>query len=67
MKSLDEWLGDLTATQKKKAIANVKKNDNASLKGDYFSSLSSALKGAFVWDETTEGREYWQKIYKANK
>ena len=64
MKEGIEWLNELPQDIKEKALRNAN-DDNInygnSLKKEY-NSLSDAIKGLFIWSQTSEGVDYWLNI-----
>lgn len=59
MKTIKEWFNDLPEDVREKALRNT---DDLRLESTEL-SLKSALIGAFAWEDTPEGGDYWGKIY----
>jgi hypothetical protein len=45
---------------RERALRNA---DNEALKRDDYTSTKNALFGAFIWDDSPEGFDYWNNIY----
>ena len=63
-----EWVASLDEDIRNRFIANIIEDNNAGFI-DYWMAGSGAYEdrakgigGAFVWDKTKEGHEYWSKI-----
>lgn len=64
-KTTREWFQDLPVEIRDAAIRNTRKSENADFLLDEFldDSLAAALIGAFPWDKTEEGFDFWSNIY----
>lgn len=64
-KTIGNWLDTLPDDVKVKAFANVHQlsKDPQHVLGMMTSKLQYALTGAFPWEESKEGPEYWTKIH----
>ena len=68
IKTLGEWLEELPVEVRVKAIVNTWAQDGTQEVLDVpESDLYNALSGAFKWDETPEGHEYWSALAHAAK
>jgi hypothetical protein len=63
-----EWVASLDEDVRNKFIANITEDNTAGFI-DYWMEGSEkngdrvhGIKGAFVWNKTKEGHEYWEKI-----
>lgn len=56
--TIKQWFSLLPPDIRERAIANTKKAMLRFLD----SSFSEAIKGAFIWESSPEGHEYWQEI-----
>lgn len=59
MKTIKEYLNELPEPYKTQALKNIE-----SIKTDCFAiSLEDAILGAFLWDFSPEGHDYWQDLH----
>lgn len=58
MKTIKTWLNKLDEPYKTEAIINTQ-NVLLSIKSE---SLSAALSGAFSWEKSKQGHEYWEEL-----
>jgi hypothetical protein len=58
MKTTQEWFNLLKDDHKDKALKNMK---NA--KTEHY-SLAGAISNGFTWEETPEGKDYWNKVFR---
>jgi hypothetical protein len=60
-KTIREWFEELPEPHRSQAIENGENSQNYAM-DDITSSLSGALSGGFVWSESKEGDDYWDKF-----
>jgi hypothetical protein len=60
MKTIREWLNELPEDVRDKAIANTEENVLAI---KFYTNLADALNGAFIWEESQQGFDYWNEIH----
>ena len=60
-KTIFNWLAELKQPYKTKAIDNTSPNNLTYERN----SLHQAVLGAFEWDKSPEGDEYWRNLYNA--
>lgn len=60
-KTFEEWLELLPDGYRERAIANI--DENRRYNEDFSKSIKVALLYSFNWDDSKEGREFWQKVY----
>lgn len=58
MKNTQEWFSLLKEEHKDKALKNMKNPQT-----DHY-SLAGAISNGFVWEDTPEGKDYWNKVYR---
>ena len=64
-KTIREWLNELPEPISSRAIKNAENESESSLEEeDVTSSIMCALAGAFVWNDTPEGHEFWRQVSK---
>jgi hypothetical protein len=57
-KTIIEWFNTIEDKEvREKAIKNCKDRN------EVVSTISSAIFCGFAWDETTEGEDYWVKVF----
>lgn len=59
MKTAREWFHDLPEPYRSQAIENIE----IGARSIYRDSLADALINSFYWDETTQGNDYWERVY----
>jgi len=59
-KTIEQWIGFLPEPFRAQALANAKPNFLALSKD----SLAKALKGAFDWEDSPQGEDYWKRLHK---
>lgn len=63
-KSIEAWLNELPIEVRNRAIERHDKYMREFYtKRVLFSSLHSALLSAFIWDDTPEKYDFWNKVY----
>jgi len=58
MKKTKEWLETLDKKYRDKALKNMTKAD------DLHSTLAGAVSNGFVWDDTPEGHDFWNGVFR---
>lgn len=61
MKTIKEWFNDLPEDVREKAL----KNTNEAVLKQKSINLKMALLGAFTWEFSPEGYEYWKSIHES--
>lgn len=61
-KTTIQWLAELPPEIAEKAIRNHNAVSRKHGYNVYYDSLEGALQGAFIFDETEEGINYWMKV-----
>jgi hypothetical protein len=58
MKTTEEWFNELKEDYRDKALKNMK-----SPKTEHY-SLAGAVSNGFAWQETPEGKDYWNGVFR---
>lgn len=58
-KTIREWLGTLPAGHRERALANL----TSEWADRPLPSLALAIDSAFLWDDTTEGCDFWYHVH----
>ena len=58
MKTTEEWFNELKEDYRDKALKNMK-----SPKTEHY-SLAGAISNGFAWQETPEGKDYWNGVFR---
>ena len=58
MKTTQEWFNELNKDYREKALKNM-----MDPKTEHF-SLAGAISNGFVWDQTPEGKDYWNGVFR---
>jgi len=58
MKTTEEWFNQLDEAYKEKALKNMLHPT------DLHYSLQGAISNGFIWEETPEGKEYWNGVFR---
>jgi hypothetical protein len=65
MKTIKEWLEELKPEHRELSIKNAVELSRSPtiLLATHEESLSEAIAGAFAWNKTQQGHDYWEEIY----
>lgn len=58
MKKTKEWFETLDKKYRDKALKNMTRAD------DLHSTLAGAISNGFTWDETPEGHDFWNSVFR---
>lgn len=59
MKTIKEWLEELPDGYRERALENL----NPNVASDLVYSIGDAISGAFIWDCSQEGEDFWSDVY----